>query len=80
LRSWIVIILSALGVALLLWTAERAYELRGQGESTYPKHFGAGVYESYYRVFGKLFNVVSDMHLRSLPSKIICFAWAICVV
>ncbi|KAJ9525369.1 hypothetical protein QJQ45_003223 [Haematococcus lacustris] len=77
---WALIVCSATFLALLVWLSEKNFHNRGMGKVKYPLAFRAGMYEAFYRVFGKLWNVVSDLNVVSIISKIISLAWGVATI
>jgi hypothetical protein len=77
---WMTIVFATIFIAWMVWWSEKNYHDRGMGKTYYPSGFQSGMYEAIYRVFAKLYNVVSDWNVVSIISKILSLAWGIVTV
>ena len=77
---WIVTVSAAVFLGIMVWVSEKNFYDRGMGKIRYPVDVKGGLYEGFYRVYGKLFNVVSDWNAVSIISKILSISWGIVTV
>ncbi|KXZ48239.1 hypothetical protein GPECTOR_29g2 [Gonium pectorale] len=77
---WLALLISGMVVSVLVWLAERDFTRRGMGKVKYPQEFRPGMYESVYRMYGKLLNTVDEPRVTSLPAKFMVMGWGVVVL
>ncbi|GAX78656.1 hypothetical protein CEUSTIGMA_g6094.t1 [Chlamydomonas eustigma] len=74
-QLWVVLFATSVILCPFIYFSEIDYQNRGLGKARFPSALGSGLIESFYRVFGKIFNVVDEMRVRALASKAVALAW-----